>query len=44
MPVNGVGPYDDSNIFARILRGEIPAMIMCSPSMTSPPRRRCMCW
>jgi diadenosine tetraphosphate (Ap4A) HIT family hydrolase len=25
MPVNGLGPYDDSNIFARILRGEIPA-------------------
>jgi histidine triad (HIT) family protein len=25
MPVNGTGDYDDSNIFARILRGEIPA-------------------
>jgi histidine triad (HIT) family protein len=25
MPVNGLGPYDDDNIFARILRGEIPA-------------------
>ena len=24
MPVNGLGPYDDNNIFARILRGEIP--------------------
>ena len=24
MPVNGLAPYDDSNIFARILRGEIP--------------------
>jgi len=24
MPVNGLPPYDDSNIFARILRGEIP--------------------
>ncbi len=24
MPVSGAGPYDDSNIFARILRGEIP--------------------
>jgi diadenosine tetraphosphate (Ap4A) HIT family hydrolase len=24
MPVSGLGPYDDSNIFARILRGEIP--------------------
>ena len=24
MPVKGLGPYDDSNIFARILRGEIP--------------------
>ena len=24
MPVHGLPPYDDSNIFARILRGEIP--------------------
>ena len=24
MPVSGTGPYDDNNIFARILRGEIP--------------------
>jgi len=24
MPVSGLGPYDDGNIFARILRGEIP--------------------
>ncbi len=24
MPVQGLGPYDDTNIFARILRGEIP--------------------
>lgn len=24
MPVSGLGPYDDQNIFARILRGEIP--------------------
>ena len=24
MPVSGLGPYDDANIFARILRGEIP--------------------
>ena len=24
MPVPGLGPYDDQNIFARILRGEIP--------------------
>ncbi len=24
MPVPGLGPYDDANIFARILRGEIP--------------------
>ncbi|MCQ8279506.1 histidine triad nucleotide-binding protein [Acetobacteraceae bacterium KSS8] len=24
MPVPGLGPYDDGNIFARILRGEIP--------------------
>ena len=24
MPVKGLGSYDDSNIFARILRGEIP--------------------
>jgi diadenosine tetraphosphate (Ap4A) HIT family hydrolase len=25
MPVTGLPPYEDSNIFARILRGEIPA-------------------
>ena len=25
MPVSGFGPYDDSNIFARILRGEVPS-------------------
>ena len=25
MPVSGIGPYDDTNIFARILRGEIPS-------------------
>lgn len=24
MPVSGLAPYDDSNVFARILRGEIP--------------------
>jgi histidine triad (HIT) family protein len=24
MPVAGLGPYDEQNIFARILRGEIP--------------------
>jgi diadenosine tetraphosphate (Ap4A) HIT family hydrolase len=24
MAVSGLGPYDDTNIFARILRGEIP--------------------
>ena len=25
MPASGLPPYDDTNIFARILRGEIPA-------------------
>ena len=25
MPVKGLGAYDDQNIFARILRGEIPS-------------------
>jgi histidine triad (HIT) family protein len=25
MPVSGLGPYDDNNIFARLLRGEIPS-------------------
>jgi histidine triad (HIT) family protein len=25
MPVSGLGPYDDNNIFARILRGEVPS-------------------
>jgi len=24
MPVAGLGPYDNSNVFARILRGELP--------------------
>ena len=24
MPINATDPYDDSNIFARILRGELP--------------------
>ena len=24
MPVSGLGPYDDQNVFARILRGELP--------------------
>jgi diadenosine tetraphosphate (Ap4A) HIT family hydrolase len=24
MPVPGLGPYDDNNVFARILRGELP--------------------
>lgn len=25
MPVSGLPPYDDANVFARILRGEIPS-------------------
>ena len=25
MPVSGLGPYDEQNIFARILRGDIPS-------------------
>ena len=25
MPINATEPYDDSNIFARILRGEVPS-------------------
>lgn len=25
MPINATDPYDDSNIFARILRGELPS-------------------
>jgi histidine triad (HIT) family protein len=25
MPVSGLGPYDNQNIFARLLRGEIPS-------------------
>lgn len=28
MPVNGLPPYDPQNIFARILRGEIPAKLV----------------
>ena len=25
MPINATEPYDDSNVFARVLRGEIPS-------------------
>ena len=25
MPISGLGQYDDSNVFAKILRGEIPS-------------------
>lgn len=25
MPVSGLGPYDKNNVFARVLRGEIPS-------------------
>lgn len=25
MPVSGLGPYDDANVFAKVLRGEIPS-------------------
>jgi histidine triad (HIT) family protein len=28
MPIDATQPYDDSNIFARILRGEIPANVV----------------
>ena len=28
MPVSGLGPYDSGNIFARILRGEIPSKLI----------------
>ena len=28
MPIDATSPYDDSNIFARILRGEIPAKMV----------------
>jgi diadenosine tetraphosphate (Ap4A) HIT family hydrolase len=28
MPIDATAPYDDQNIFARILRGEIPAKIV----------------
>lgn len=28
MPIDATLPYDDSNIFARILRGEIPATVV----------------
>jgi histidine triad (HIT) family protein len=29
MPIDATKPYDDSNIFARILRGEIPSKAVC---------------
>ena len=28
MPIDATRPYDDSNIFARILRGELPAKVV----------------
>ena len=28
MPVSGRGPYDDANVFARVLRNEIPARLV----------------
>ncbi len=28
MAVDGTGPYDEANIFAKILRGEIPARVV----------------
>jgi diadenosine tetraphosphate (Ap4A) HIT family hydrolase len=34
MPVNGLGPYDEQNIFARILRGEIPCKRVAEDDFT----------
>ncbi len=47
MPIDATKPYDSTNIFARILRGEIPRTrfmrtSMRSPSTTSTRRRRCI--
>ena len=49
MPIDAKQPYDDSNIFAKILRGEIPCKTVletdtASPSTTSTRWRRSMCW
>ena len=43
MQTNGLPPYDEGNVFARILRGEIPAKKVAEDA-TSRRRRRCMCW
>ncbi len=34
MSVTSTGPYDDTNIFARILRGEIPAKLIHDDAYT----------
>ena len=49
MPIDATLPYDDSNIFARILRGEMPCKrsmrtSMRSPSTTSIRWRRSTSW
>ena len=49
MPVNGLPPYDTQNIFARILRGEIPCRKVFEDDWVLAfhdinPRRRIMCW
>jgi histidine triad (HIT) family protein len=38
--------YDDQNVFARILRGEIPnrTVLETEHTRTSSPRRRTTCW
>ena len=34
MPIDATLPYDDQNIFAKILRGEIPAKKVCEDEWT----------
>ena len=49
MPIDATQPYDDQNIFAKILRGEIPNRTVYEDEwalafMTSIRRHPGMCW
>lgn len=50
MPIDATAPYDDSNIFAKILRGEIPNKTVYEDEFalaffaTSIRRHPGMCW
>jgi diadenosine tetraphosphate (Ap4A) HIT family hydrolase len=49
MPIDAKLPYDEANIFAKILRGEIPCKKVYEDDFALAfhdiaPRRRSMCW